>query len=319
MQRRSFAMGLLMLASCVAANGRLETNRFQHERYPYAVFYTPEGTPTAPLGGSWRVENFFVNASGKYAPKRGDAYEAAIDYDLNGDGSGDLRETEYRYDLRLEHAARDAHMWVRTVPVASKDREKALSALAARYVESISGTDTSFDQTIGKKPTALSRRFASRVLHSQPCTLSKREAFQIDFEVANVDQLSLSESARWQRHRIVLVRTGYEHRVKGLGRSATLFADYPIVMVVGLSSRPEEFSELEADFDTLLKRTVLGEVGQGLSMNGESSCGSLAAAETSGGAQDAAPAPEALEENEAAKIPLAPEAMPQAPGLDAQP
>ena len=67
------------------------------------------------------------------------------------------------------------------------------------------------------------------------------------------------------------------------------------------------FATLEPDFERLLKQTVLGDVGQGLSMKGETTCTLSGASATSGGEAT----PEAGELNEAAQVPLAPESMPE--------
>ena len=40
----------LAAAACMPKAGRLEINRFQHDEYPYAVFYTPEGDPLQAPG-----------------------------------------------------------------------------------------------------------------------------------------------------------------------------------------------------------------------------------------------------------------------------
>jgi hypothetical protein len=309
-----FAATLALLSGCAHRVGRLEINRFQHEEFPYAVFYVPDGEPTAPLGGQWRVDNFTLPAnSHRYVAKRGPEYEIERRYDVDGDGKPEGLEREPFYDLLLLHTQKDASMWVRSVPVSSAEKDKELAVFAERYVESVAGTGVvavrfGSEGAVG----SVGRRFASRVLHSESCTLSKREAYRVDFEVANVDQLQLSDQARWQRAAVVFVRTGYSHRVQNVRGVSTRF---PVVMALGLSAKPQDFAALEPDFEKLLKQTVLGDEGKGLSMNGETTCNLSSPAEGSGA--EAAPPEEAP--NEAAQIPLAPEAMPQPEATPASP
>ncbi len=307
MKRTLVAACFLSLASCMPKNGRLEVNRFQHETYPYAVFFTPEGDPLSPLGGPWRTDNFVTSAQGGYQAKRGPEYEVVRSYDANGDGSTDTEERGFIYDLLIKHAEKEATMWVSTTPVSSKDREKPLDTFAQHYVELAAAAGTIPVRDALDRDS--SPRAPSRVLHVQPCRVSKRDAVQIDFEVADTSQPAAG--VLWKRGRVVIVRTGYEHRLKHQGTSGQVTNQYPVIMTIGIGTQAQEFATFEPAFDTLLQRTVLGELGRGLSMNGESSCGSLAAANNASGSEVAAPGAAAVEENEAAKIPLAPEAMPQ--------
>lgn len=310
MLRFVVGVGLSLVASgCMPKTGRLEINRFQHEEFPYAVFYAPEGSPVRPLGGEWQVDNFWVQPGPNgYLPKDGAEYISERRYDTDGNGEPETIAREPFYDLLLDHTQKDASLFVRTVPMAAKDKDKDLAVFAERYVEAVAGAGSIAVRFGAEGPVgSIERRYASRVLHSQTCTVSKREAYRVDFEVANVDQLQLSDRTRWKRGSVVLVRTGYGHRVRPAAGAG--HADYPVLMLIGLAASPQDFASLEGDFERLLKQTVLGEVGKGLSMNGETTCAlsKTDANDTSGGEA----APEAPELNEASQVPLAPEAMPQ--------
>ncbi len=304
MKRTLLAACFLSLASCMPTHGRLEVNRFQHETYPYAVFYTAEGDPLSPLGKAWRTANFEPDEQGGYRTKRGREHEIVRSYDTDADGSADTQEKGLLYDLLLQHAEKDATMWVSTTPIAPKERELPLSVFAERYVEAAAAAG---EIPAGLPDLANTGRVASHILHTQPCEVSKREALQIDFELADTAQPGAG--VQWRRGRVVMVRTGYEHRVQQVSTGQTTSA-YPVLMTIGIGAKAADFATFEPDFDTLLQRTVLGDRHQGLSMNGQSSCGSLSAASTSG-AEAPAPTAPAAEENEAAQIPLAPEALPQ--------
>src|SRR4051812_33817060 len=104
-QKPAFLALLVVTAAsalaCVPKQGRLESNRFQHQQYPYAVFYADEGHPEAPFGPGWQVENFALEQGRRYAPKVTAEYTVRQTYDLNGDGRGDFERVEALYDLLL--------------------------------------------------------------------------------------------------------------------------------------------------------------------------------------------------------------------------
>ncbi len=278
--RFAFIVLLFLTAACIPANGRLETNRFQHSRYPYAVFYANGGAAMTPLGAHWRVDNFSLEpsrAGNKYGPKQGSPYWVMRSYDLNDDGEFDTKQREEFYDLLLEHNEKDAELWVRTVPMSSHDKDKDLSVLAERYVEAVAGAGSVVVQFGNEGQVgSIERRFASRVLGTRACTHSGRVAHRVDFEVANVDQLQLSDSARWVRGSLVLVRTGYGERLTPSQNKQGV--TFPVLMLIGVSARPSDYEMVASDFDLLLQKTVLGDVGKGLAMHGETTCGSSSAA-----------------------------------------
>jgi hypothetical protein len=314
MQRFAVISGILWLGACVSRTGRLEINRFQHEEFPYAVFYSPDGQPTAPLGGAWRLDNYAVPRGGdRYVEKQGPTYLVERRYDVDGDGRAEVGAREFFYDLLLEHAQVDAALWVRTVPIEPADRDKDLSVLARRYLDGAARTGT-VAARFGLEQAAPERAASVQTLGESACSLSKRPAYRVDFALSPTPGADGAPAPARERGSVVLVRTGYLHRVKN---PRGMVADYPVIMLVGLSAQPQDFARLAPDFEVLLGRTVLGDRGQGLSMHGESTCtaseatsgASAAEAREQHGDAERAHEPEL---NEAAQIPLAPEALPPA-------
>jgi hypothetical protein len=287
MQHHWFVGSLALLAAaCMPQAGRLESNRFQHERYPYAVFYPKGASRSAPFGAAWRVENLNA-ANSRTGTKHGDAYTLNRVYDLNDDGRGDFERLEPRYDLLLENTQQDAAMWLATVPLAQKESDTQLSELAARYVRAVAATGELVPAFGPESTTPPAESTAVlRIEGQKPCSLSKREALRVD---ASFDQQGSQRAAS-----LTFVRTGYTDRVydgaSGSGR-------YPVLMVVGIMAHGDKREGLEPDYESLLDHTVLGDKGLGLSLNGEHTCGtdapSTAPAASSGGeTQPPAPASE---------------------------
>jgi hypothetical protein len=276
-------LGILALSSmaCVKASGRLESNRFQHDRYPYALFYADGGSAREPLGTAFRIDNLTTDARGVTRPKHGAEYEIERLFDLDNDGKPELARTEELYDLRLESTTKDATLWLRSVPLAVADRDKDLAVLAQRYLDVAASLGRVVVPFGTEKPSAAGHRVASRVLSQSACTVSRRPAQRVDFELANVDERQ-AQGARWKRVSIVFVKTGYDETIS-IDRPQYRPVAYPVLLMIGLVTRPEDFSTFEPTLDLVLSRTVLGDVGQGLSMNGETTCHAVAAAPTSGG------------------------------------
>ena len=275
MQRHWFVGSMALLAAaCMPQAGRLESNRFQHERYPYAVFYPKGASRSAPFGAAWRVENLNA-ASSRTGTKHGDAYTLNRVYDLNDDGRGDFERLEPRYDLLLENTTQDAAMWLATVPLAQKESDTQLPELAARYVRAMAASGELVPE-FGPESTVPPAQSSAvlRIDGQKPCSLSKREALRVD---ASFDQQGAQRATT-----LTFVRTGYTDRVydgaSGSGR-------YPVLMVVGIMAHSDKRRALEPDYESLLDHTVLGDKGLGLSLNGEHTCSadSAPAAASSGG------------------------------------
>jgi hypothetical protein len=284
MQRLLPGVLALLAFGCVPKSGRIESNRFQHQRYPYAVFFDEPVDPAAPFGKAWRVDNLTESAR-EGAVKSGDAYTLNRVYDLNEDGRGDFERLEQRYDLLLEHRSDNAAMWIATFPLAERALPAAsgdtgaLGALASRYATTMAAQGElapAFGPESSEAPAGTAQ---ASIEHVRACSLSEREALRADVAFAkNGEQRSAT---------IVMVRTGYLDRVtdgaNGAGR-------YPVFMVVGVMARPEQRPALEGEFQRLLDHTVLGDQGMGLSMHGVNTCGSQAPAPPTAG-MEAAPPP----------------------------
>lgn len=258
---RSIAFALALLAlSCVPKSGRLESNRFQHDRYPYAIFYETPGHPDAPFGSSWRVDNYAESTDRRHVPKQESGYIIERTYDLNGDGRGDFERAEQLYDLLLVHRSKNARMWVRTLPLSAQASEEALSVLAKRYADTMAASGE-IAPPFGPEATNAARPGAATLREERSCAISKREAERVEVTLPGAPE---------KRASFVLVRSGYYERVfdgaSGAGK-------YAVLLVLGAEAPAADFDSVVPDFERLLDHTVLGDVGLGLSMNAENTCG----------------------------------------------
>jgi hypothetical protein len=178
------------------------------------------------------------------------------EYDTDDNGRFATSVDELRWALRLEHRKEDAVIWLSALPLSGKDRDKDLFVLAQRLLEGMSGSETvaTLDR-VAPAMVSLSlseRRSAVRSLDSSPCSVSGREAWSVDADVANVDALSLSPASLSRRMRLVIIRTGFSHHPKGS-------ADFPVFLLAGYSNAPAAFAGRLHDFNEFLSLLTLGE------------------------------------------------------------
>jgi hypothetical protein len=166
-----------------------------------------------------------------------------VSFDHQDDGRVDARERVLRYDLKLVHRRRNAELFVRSVPLGQGRRESELRVLARDYVESVAGAGY-VNVQLGAIAVGIERRYATRVIEEHPFVVSGFAAWAVTFDVANVDQLQMSDDASFERVRVVLVRTN-------LGwRSGDHM--YPVLLIVGYASHPDDFAQDLDGLDTLL-------------------------------------------------------------------
>jgi len=108
------------------------------------------------------------------------------------------------------------------------------------YVDAVSGSGLAAADVGGGIAIGVERRFATRIIDSQRISVHGLEAYSATVEVANVDQLSLSPSSRWERTRIVLIRTPFRYHPDTLA-ARNRRVEFPVLMLVGYSNLPEDF------------------------------------------------------------------------------
>lgn len=217
---------------------------YAHPRFGYTV-----GADVVS-DDDWILENFARDQTRRpTTPLRGSGYEYAIGADMDEDGVVETRATLPYWDLRFRHRRDAGEMWVSTLPLSSRLAETELRVLARRYVEAVSGTGISLVQ-FGGELAIHERRYATRVLSERDVRVDGFDAFEVVFEVANVDQLQLDTSARWQRARVVIVRPGFYWRPDMYPANKPEFL--PVVMTIGYVNHPEDFIANEPHFDRLV-------------------------------------------------------------------
>jgi hypothetical protein len=239
-------MFVLLAASVLASGCSPSLLELRHDGvYQLRVDYRIRSDNPAGYGfvsPEWRIDNFAM-ASRPPRPKNGSDYMSIVSFDHQDDGRVDARERVLRYDLKLVHRRRNAELFVRSVPLGQGRRESELRVLARDYVESVAGAGY-VNVQLGAIAVGIERRYATRVIEEHPFVVSGFAAWAVTFDVANVDQLQMSDDASFERVRVVLVRTN-------LGwRSGDHM--YPVLLIVGYASHPDDFAQDLDGLDTLL-------------------------------------------------------------------
>lgn len=224
-------VSLLWLGAC-ASSGLTDEGSFEHPDLRYRVSAEPPDHVGALLGPDWVLSNYTRDDDGRpsAAKDAGDTWTYRTQVDTDDDGEVDLRETLRRYDLHYEHIEDDARVWIQTFPVSAMTAGKKLETLAKRYADSLAGGLYVGGLTPG---TVEDARYASRIVSASPTEIDGHEAYQVDIEVANVDQLRLNEDARERLLRVILVRTGMTYNELS---HWTMHKDIPSVMILALST-----------------------------------------------------------------------------------
>lgn len=241
------AIAALSLSACATRSSAFRSDAFQHPTYAYRVVHEHGGSLTS--SSDWYVDNYQVDKSGGFTKlKAGPDFQHVIELDSNGDGVAETRQKIASYDLLLRHRKTDGRIWLRSSPISQQLRETSLRTLALDYVNAISGGGSMVVDLQESKITS-ERRFATRVLNIAEGTLDGQPAYEVTFDIANVDQVQLDPSSLWGRARIVVVRPGFNHHARG--------ADFPVLLFVGYSSRPEDFDRELGAFESVLARVHL--------------------------------------------------------------
>ncbi|MFT3925433.1 MAG: hypothetical protein QM778_23040 [Myxococcales bacterium] len=251
----------------------LQPNRFHHSDASYDVYYSDGGSAKEPLGPSWKVTNLHPNGAAKQSP----AYTLVRAYDLNEDGEADISMEAPRYDLLLEHVARDASLWVRSVPVALGDDRKDLSVMAQRYLQAVANHgEVAAPFGVERKPQPKSRlrfspmyggalvreqpvvinttTYVARSSNSYACSLANRPAHRLDFVVAPAVAGQDSAQVEGNHGSVVLVLKDKGTTFRG--------RTFPTMLLVGLSSSSADAAALESDFRQLLAGVALQGTGE---------------------------------------------------------
>ena len=254
-----YSAGLVACVAAVAAIGcapvlgQFDDKGFVHGKYPYTVEYTDAQARTF-ISTDWHILNFH-DVRGKLVPKTGDDYETTFRLDTDGDGKSDSNEHTFVYDLELEHARRDQQIWLRTLPLSAKDRDKNLDVIARYYLDGIAGSGFAVVSLSEGSVSIVEKRFAIQTLGARTLPVAQRDGYAVVIDVANVDQLSMNTTDRRQRVALVFVRTGYKlYRTFGPNHDD---AEFPILLVAGYTGSPADFDEGLPAFEQLLSKVAL--------------------------------------------------------------
>jgi hypothetical protein len=228
---------------------RLELDGFYSLVGPFRLSYVdPERR--ALMSEDWSLDNWETYPDGSpREPREGEGWTSNLAVDLDGDGTADAHGPVPTFDLRFSHRRDGALVWIRTIPVSERVAERDLSVVAHDYVEEAAGANYS-GVCFGGCVLLEESRYATTAVAEGEAWVAGVVAYDITFDMANVDQLLLDASARSARLRVVIVRPGYRTALDRGLRPAWV----PVVVVIGYVQVPDRFDEHVAEFEALLRR-----------------------------------------------------------------
>lgn len=264
--RLTLSLCLILGACSPRQTGALTPEGYKHAKYDYAV-QPLEGTATL-LPEEWAIDNLYVGRGGDLEAKDSGDYTTKYQLDTDGDGTPDISPKTYTYDLRYVHRVHSGVVWLRTVPTPEIDRDRALRVLMQDYLDRIAGGSyelVGFDD----ERHIVEKRFATELLARGEGTIANVPAYAAEFAVANVDQLQVAHDARRMRVKLVLIRPGFAYEVADRYEGDTK-VDFPVLLIAGFASQPEDYASGVADFDEFVSRLQLnGQAGVSLKLEPE--------------------------------------------------
>ncbi|MEM9863066.1 MAG: hypothetical protein AAF938_15835 [Myxococcota bacterium] len=238
--KRLDALFLLAFAGCASQVDQITAYGFEHGSHSLRVAFA-EGRTFA--GEGWRVDNLQSMRDGPARYKRGNRYMEVVRFDSNNDGTENGRVELPRYLLRLTHDRTPGLIWLSHLAVSRRFENTNLDALARMYVESVAGAGL----VVSSLSTIEETRYATRILSETSIAVDGFEGLRVVFEIADVDQLQLSQDARWKRAEVVLIRSGFLIAPEG-ARRARRQTLLPTLLVAGHENLSENFDETSGAF-----------------------------------------------------------------------
>jgi hypothetical protein len=260
----STVLMLLAATGCAPpATAAFDAHGYHHLTYNYRVggifAADPNVAPQNLLGNDWKLDNFKVDPeSDSIVQKDSKPYLTEYEFDVNDDNVTDGKKQDFLFDLRFNHLERDAIVWLRTFPISSDEGRKQLRVLMDRYVNRVSGPEVESVRVNRDHVTIRVSRYSARVLDRGRFKVAGRDAYVATFDIANVDELTLNPKARQRRVRLVIVRAGFSYPYLPPSTVGGPEVSYPVLMVAGYSSSPEDFATDEKDFMKLLETIRIG-------------------------------------------------------------
>jgi hypothetical protein len=237
---------LVTLAATVSCTpqvaGRFASDAYYEERFPVRAEYADPTRRQVP-SGEWLLLNYQLKNGLPSKPKvTGDV---VYQFDKDGDGDFDIQEKVKEFSLSYRHERTGSEMWMFLEPVSFENAKLDLDVIAANHVEASSGSGTVAASIAPGVVVAATRKFATRVLDGRAATIDGFPAYVVTYEIANVDQLSLSQESRWRRARVLYVRTTYRWVVRSGGKD---YSNWPVLAVVGYDADPKVFETQLPDY-----------------------------------------------------------------------
>ena len=231
---------LCILSGCAETYG-FRADAFFAEKAAYSVDYL-DASAKRLLPREWNLDNYFRGEGGKPATQKDEGlYKRKTEWTLN-DGTSRVVDLVV-HDLKYLHSS-GAILSVRRVPVPLSMHTMKLSAVAEIWANNNNGTALEFSFDTG----LTAKRTASKLIDSQPRTVSGHPAREVTFDLVDVDQLQFDQQAPRTRVHALFIQAPMEKQV------TSLFRPVPAVLLVAYANDAHKFDKLVPDYEGLVSR-----------------------------------------------------------------
>ncbi|MCB9614775.1 MAG: hypothetical protein H6722_20240 [Sandaracinus sp.] len=235
---RSVLLLALLVSSGACATAAPQLSRAGLTDHRYALRVRAAG-PGVFVSEDWLVENLVRVAPGDVEVKRGGGWDAQYRIDFNNDGRAEVFR-EHAYILKLRHRRNVGVLWSSVVPLPPSMEQTELRVLARLLVDAASRDSVTL--SVNERDVDVeTRRLATRTLSEGPISVRGFEGYHVVFEIADVDQASLTPNTTWERREVVMARPGFVWLAH-----ASIPA--PTLLLIGHANLPDDFATTQPDF-----------------------------------------------------------------------
>lgn len=237
---RLVILATMALSGCSAEYVRVKDDGLYFLRYAYHVSYAQKH-PRSLARGNWIVDNFHLKGS-DWVINTGAKYQGTAQIDRDGDGQYET-ETVFLFDVKLNHRASNAVMWIQNQELSLKSTGKSLDVLLNNYASSLTGTGFYAEANVFSILHVKQKRYVAVIKERKKIVLGGRLAIEARIQVLNIDQRRIEPNHQGNTILVTILKTPYKYQ-EGMEEVRT----GQTVMLIGYFNSTQDFAKLKSQY-----------------------------------------------------------------------
>ncbi len=241
---RECLVAVLMSATIVGCADNyhsVKTDGIYFHRYAYSLKFARQ-KPRVVVQGSWSLDNFHIDSSKGWVMNKGKRYYGNARMDRDGDGKYE-DENVYIFDIKLNHTASNAVMWIQNQELSSKSSRKTLEVLMRNYAGSLTGAGFYAEGNVFSMMTIKQKRFVAVIRWTKSILVDRFHALQAKIQVFNIDQRKIEPKHQGNTITVTMVKIPYQYTNASSEKLSGIS-----VMIIGYFNRTEDFEKHQAAY-----------------------------------------------------------------------